>query len=239
VIYLSIDTERRLEEMKDRGRPRSFDREVALRRAMELFWAKGYDGTSLSALTAAMGINSPSLYAAFGSKEALFREAVRLYGESEGGRIWASLKKAPTAREGIERMLRASAEDFTRARKPHGCLIALGALHADEGNKAVCRELQHQRAQNVELLRRRLERGVADGELPSELDTQAIAAFYATVQHGMSIQARDGASRKVLLAVADCAMAAWDSLLSAAFAPRGPRRNRHRSKQTETGIQLC
>ena len=221
--------------MKDRGRPRSFDREVALRRAMELFWAKGYDGTSLSALTAAMGINSPSLYAAFGSKEALFREAVRLYGESEGGRIWASLKKAPTAREGIERMLRASAEDFTRARKPHGCLIALGALHADEGNEAVCRELQHQRAQNVELLRRRLKRGVAEGELPSELDIQAIAAFYATVQHGMSIQARDGASRKVLLAVADCAMAAWDNLISVAFAPRRPRRNRHRSKQTETG----
>jgi AcrR family transcriptional regulator len=220
--------------MRDRGRPRSFDKEVALRRAMELFWAKGYDGTSLADLTAAMGINSPSLYAAFGSKEGLFREAVRLYGKSEGGRIWASLKEAPTAREGIERMLCASAEDFTRARKPRGCLIALGALHADEANEAVCRELQHQRAENVELLRGRLERGVAEGELPSELNTQAIAMFYATVQHGMSIQARDGASRKILLAVADCAMAAWDSLISVAVEPRGPSRNRHRSKQAET-----
>jgi AcrR family transcriptional regulator len=203
--------------MTDRGRPRSFDRGVALRRAMELFWAKGYDGTSLSDLTAAMGINSPSLYAAFGSKEALFGEAVRLYGETEGGRVWACLKEAPTAREAIARMLRASAEDFTRARKPRGCLIVLGALNADEANEAVCRELQRQRAQNVDLLRRCLERGVAEGELPSALDTQAIAMFYATVQHGMSIQARDGASRKALIVVAECAMAAWDSLVSAAF----------------------
>jgi AcrR family transcriptional regulator len=192
---------------------------------MELFWAKGYDGTSLSDLTAAMGINSPSVYAAFGSKEALFREAVNLYLTTEGGRIWAGMEEAPRAREAIERMLRASAEDFTRARKPRGCLIVLGALNSDEANEAVCRELQHQRAQNVELLRRRLERGVAEGELPSELDTQAIATFYATVQHGMSIQARDGVSRKVLLAVADCAMAAWDGLVSAPFEPRGVMRH--------------
>jgi AcrR family transcriptional regulator len=211
--------------MTDRGRPRSFDRAAALRRAMELFWAKGYDGTSLSDLTAAMGINSPSVYAAFGSKEALFREAVNLYLTTEGGRIWAGMEEAPRAREAIERMLRASAEDFTRARKPRGCLIVLGALNSDEANEAVCRELQHQRAQNVELLRRRLERGVAEGELPSELDTQAIATFYATVQHGMSIQARDGVSRKVLLAVADCAMAAWDGLVSAPFEPRGVMRH--------------
>jgi AcrR family transcriptional regulator len=200
--------------MVERGRPRSFDRAAALRRAMEVFWAKGYDGTSMSDLTAAMGVNSPSIYAAFGCKEELFREAAELYGATEGGRIWEYMTTAPTARAAIEGMLRASAEDFTRSGKPRGCLIALGALHADKENEAVCRELRRQRAQNIELLRRRLERGIAEGELPAGLDKRAIATFYATVQHGMSIQARDGASRASLLAVADCAMAAWDALVS-------------------------
>ena len=100
--------------MAERGRPRSFDRAAALRRAMEVFWAKGYDGASLSDLTAAMRINSPSLYAAFGSKESLFREALALYSATEGTEIWTALPDAPTAREAIERFLRATAEAFTR-----------------------------------------------------------------------------------------------------------------------------
>jgi AcrR family transcriptional regulator len=201
--------------MAERGRPRSFDRAAALRRAMEVFWAKGYDGTSMSDLTAAMGVNSPSIYAAFGCKEQLFREAVALYSETEGGRIWSAMIEAPTARAAIETMLRASAHEFTRPGKPHGCLVVLGAIHVDGGSEAVCRDLRRQRLQNVEQLMQRLERGIADGELPKGIDRRAIATFYATVQHGMSIQARDGASRKALMAVADCAMAAWDSLASA------------------------
>ncbi|MPZ40988.1 MAG: TetR family transcriptional regulator [Rhizobiales bacterium] len=200
--------------MVERGRPRSFDRAAALRRAMEVFWAKGYDGTSMADLTAAMGVNSPSIYAAFGCKEQLFGEAVALYAATEGGRIWSSMVTAPTARAAIETMLRTSAEEFTRAGKPRGCLIALGAIHTDQGNEVVRRDLRQKRAQNIEQLSRRLERGIADGELPKGLDRRAIATFYATVQHGMSIQARDGASRKSLLAVADCAMAAWDGLIS-------------------------
>jgi AcrR family transcriptional regulator len=200
--------------MAERGRPRSFDRAGALRRAMEVFWAKGYDGTSMSDLTAAMGVNSPSIYAAFGSKEQLFREAVALYSETEGGRIWSAMITAPTARAAIDTMLRASAREYTRPGKPHGCLVVLGAIHVDEGSEAVCRDLRRQRMQSVEQLVQRLERGIAEGELPKGIDRRAIATFYATVQHGMSIQARDGASRKALLAVADCAMAAWDSLTS-------------------------
>ncbi|MPZ19283.1 MAG: TetR family transcriptional regulator [Luteitalea sp.] len=201
--------------MPDRGRPRSFDRDAALRRAMELFWAKGYDGTSLSDLTTAMGINSPSLYAAFRSKQALFREAVRLYGASEGTEIWDAIPNAPTAREAIERFLHRTAESFTRRGKPRGCLIALGALHTRDGSDAVvCRELRDHRAQNAKTLRLRLERGVAEGELSEGFDCRAAATFYATVQHGMSIQARDGASRETLLAVAHCAMAAWNTLVS-------------------------
>jgi AcrR family transcriptional regulator len=200
--------------MAERGRPRSFDRAAALRRAMEVFWAKGYDGASLSDLTAAMGINSPSLYAAFGSKEALFREAVAFYSATEGTEIWTALPDAPTAREAIERFLRATAEAFTRGGKPRGCLIVLGALHATDANANVCQELRRHRAENVAALCDRLERAVRDGELPKGLDCQAVATFYATVQQGMSIQARDGAARETLLAVADCAMAAWDGLTS-------------------------
>ena len=200
--------------MAVRGRPRSFERETALRRAMEVFWAKGFDGASLADLTAAMGINAPSLYATFGSKEGLFREAVALYGATEGTEIWTALPQAPTAREAIEGFLRASALSFTRPDRPAGCLVVLGALLASDANANVCRELRASRAGNVAALRSRLERAVVEGELPQSLDCEAVATFYATVQQGMSIQARDGASRATLLSVAACAMAAWDRLPS-------------------------
>jgi AcrR family transcriptional regulator len=213
-LYLLIDTERT--SMAERGRPRSFDRETALRRAMDVFWAKGYDATSLADLTSAMGINPPSLYAAFGSKEDLFREAVELYSASEGDDIWSGIELAPTAREAVATMLRASAENFSRPGKPRGCMIVLSALNADEGNAAVCEALRAQRAGNVRQLRRRLERAVAEGELSGTIDPRAIATFYASVQHGMSILARDGASRKTLLSVADTAMSGWDSLVASA-----------------------
>jgi AcrR family transcriptional regulator len=209
--------------MAERGRPRSFDRAVALRRAMEVFWAKGYEGASLADLTGAMGINSPSLYAAFGSKEALFGEAVALYGETEGTAIWHAIPEAPTAREAIRRFLEATAEAFSAPGKPPGCLIVLGALHAGEASTGVCRDLRARRAGNVETLRARFERAVLEGELPMGFDCTAAATFYATVQHGMSIQALDGAAREALLAVARGAMAAWDGLVSSA-GPRGAPR---------------
>ncbi len=111
MIYLSIDTERNL-AWQSGAVPRSFDRATALRRAMELFWAKGYDGASMSDLIAAMGVNSPSIYAAFGCKEELFREAVELYTATEGGRIWESMATAPSARAAIETMLRVKRRGF-------------------------------------------------------------------------------------------------------------------------------
>lgn len=219
------------DRMAERGRPRSFDRDVALRRAMEVFWSKGYDGASLSDLTAAMGINSPSLYAAFGSKESLFREAVALYEETEGVEIWTGIPEAPTAREAFERFLRVSAEVFTRREKPAGCLIVLSALNANDANTAVCRALRDRRSENVMTLRERLKRAVREGELAADLDCLALATFYATVQQGMSIQARDGASRKRLLSIAACAMAAWDGLTTATGGTRRPRRQRGRRRE--------
>ncbi|WEX09740.1 TetR/AcrR family transcriptional regulator [Chelativorans sp. AA-79] len=198
--------------MMERGRPRSFDRDAALRRAMEIFWAKGYDGASLADLTKAMGINAPSLYAAFGSKEGLFREAVALYGETEGTEIWTSVTDASSARETFDRFLHASADAFTRPGKPAGCLVVLGALNATDTNEKICRELRDLRTGNIETLRDRLKRAVAEGELPESVDCMAVAAFYVAVQHGMSIQARDGASPEALHSVAASAMAAWDGL---------------------------
>lgn len=207
--------------MRERGRPRGFDREQALRRAMEVFWAKGYEGATMAALTGAMGIGSPSLYAAFGSKEALFREAVELYVRSEGTEIWEALPEAPTARLAIERFLEETAEAYGRSDGPRGCLIVLGALNETPGCEAACRDLRARRLGNVEALRARLERGVAEGDLPAGFDCAAAARFYATVQQGMSIQARDGATREQLRAVARGAMAAWDGLLAGA-ADQGP-----------------
>jgi AcrR family transcriptional regulator len=198
--------------MAERGRPRTFDRDLALRHAMEVFWAKGYAGASLSDLKEAMGINSPSLYAAFGSKEALFEEAVDLYVHSEGGALWAPFDDAPNARDGIARLLRASAESYTEPERPHGCLVVLGALIGGEAEARVAARLASRRQEGPAKIMARLQADVAAGLLPKGIDCAAIAAFYTTVQQGMSLQARDGASRATLLAIADNAMAAWDSL---------------------------
>ncbi|WP_437733932.1 TetR/AcrR family transcriptional regulator [Sorangium sp. So ce1335] len=198
--------------MVGRGRPRSFDRAAALRRAMEVFWERGYEGTSLSDLTAAMGINSPSLYAAFGCKEALFREAVALYTEVEGAATNRAMREQPTARAAVEAMLRGNAEAYVCPGRPSGCMIVLAATLGTPESEAVRSFLAEVRRGAQDELQRRLDRGVAEGDVPAGTDTAALAAFYTTVLNGLSLQARDGASREALQAIVDCAMAAWDVL---------------------------
>jgi AcrR family transcriptional regulator len=198
--------------MTERGRPRSFDRATALRQAMEVFWERGYEGASLGDLTAAMGINRPSLYAAFGCKEALFREAVALYNVVEGVATERALHNEPTAREAVEAMLRGNADAYAAPEKPGGCMIVLAGTLGTPENEGVRDYLADCRRDGLDALRRRLERGVAEGDLPPGTDTAALAAFYTTVLQGLSIQARDGASRATLAAIVDCAMAAWDTL---------------------------
>lgn len=195
--------------MAERGRPRAFDRAEALRRAMEVFWEHGYEGSSMSDLTAAMGINSPSLYAAFGGKESLFREAVELYGRTDGRYTDRALREEPTARGSIEAMLRDNAVAYTEHGKPHGCMVVLAGSTYTTRNANIRDFLIGKRRETTEDIRRRLDRGVADGDLPAGTDTAALAAFYATVLYGLSIQARDGASPAELTASIDCAMAAW------------------------------
>lgn len=179
---------------------------------MLVFWAKGYEGASLNDLTAAMGIGCPSLYAAFGSKEDLFLEAIAHYNSIIGTEIWEALEKAPTARAAMQDFLNATAEAYSRTDSPQGCLIALGALHQDSSSGRICTELRRRRAESIDALRRRLQRGVAEGDLPAGFDCDAVAQFYATTHHGMSIIARDGASREALTAVANGAMAAFQPL---------------------------
>lgn len=195
--------------MAERGRPRSFDRTEALASAMELFWEKGYEGASMSELTATMGIGAPSLYAAFGSKEGLFRESVDLYCATDGAAIWEATLAAPTAYEAVEVFLMTTAREFSRSKKPRGCLVILSALHATESSKTVRDELTARRAQSLRSLVAKLAAGVESGEISSTVDLEALARYYITVQQGMSIQARDGADRATLEGIARGALAAW------------------------------
>jgi AcrR family transcriptional regulator len=199
--------------MAERGRPRGFDRAEALRRAMEVFWEHGYEGTSIGDLTAAMGIRPPSLYAAFGSKEALFREAVALYEEAEGEPPLCALREASTARDGIEAMLRAHVRAYTAPGRPTGCMVVLAATTYTPSTAGIRDFLAEQRRQSIVAVRERLARGQAEGDVPPGADIDALAAYVMSVQFGMSVQARDGASREELSAVVDCLMAGWSALL--------------------------
>ncbi|CAB3773870.1 TetR family transcriptional regulator [Burkholderia sp. MSh2] len=199
--------------MAERGRPRGFDKEAALDRAMEVFWRLGYEGASMTDLTAAMGIASPSLYAAFGSKEALFRQALERYGATEAREIWDDVEKAESAHDAVRHYLINTARVFTRRSKPAGCLVVLSALHPAERSDTVRQTLIAMREGTVGYLHKRLRQGVETGEISAHANLDAIARYYVTVQQGMSIQARDGASRRDLEAIALAALAAWPALV--------------------------
>jgi AcrR family transcriptional regulator len=198
--------------MATRGRPRTFDPDTALRKALDLFWERGYEGTSLNDLAQAMGIASASIYACFGSKEDLFRKVMALYGTTSGESPRRALREQPTARAAIHAMLRATADEITRPDTPHYCMLILAAPTGAVENHTVREFLAGIRRDMFTENRDRLARGVADGDLTATADLDAIARYYTTVVQGLSIQARDGASRADLEAVITCAMAAWDTL---------------------------
>ncbi len=192
-----------------RGRPQSFDRAQALEAAMKLFWERGYEGTSFDDLTAAMHISPSSLCNAFGSKQRLYDEAVDHYVAAAGRWIGGILSAATDTRTAFERLIEATAEAFTRADSPAGCMIALAGTHVPPALGAVRDAMAAKRALAERLLADRLRQGVAAGDLPPETDVRRLAAYFSAVFHGMAVQARDGASRESLVEVGMTAMGAW------------------------------
>jgi AcrR family transcriptional regulator len=191
------------------GRPREFDRDAALEAAMFLFWRKGFAAASMNDLCDAMGVRSPSLYAAFGSKEALYLEAVEHYVQTQGPPIWGKLAEGTTARVGIENLLMAATENLPKSRgTPAGCMAALAAV-GDEWPAAIARAVKKVRVEMMGMLHSRLETAMAKGELPASTNVDGLSRFYLSVYQGMAIQARDGATQAELRAVAAAAMAAW------------------------------
>ncbi|MEY4515092.1 MAG: hypothetical protein RLZZ450_7214 [Pseudomonadota bacterium] len=194
---------------KPQGRPRRFDRDQALDAAMLLFWRHGYEGASIAQLTQAMGVNPPSLYAAFGSKEQLYIATLHHYLSTVGGAGIGGLETAPTAREGVAHLLREAAKAFTRPSYPPGCMIAVGSLRCSLENQVTERETAALRKLSQEVLTRRLVRARTEGELPARTPVKSLAAYYAAVVEGLSVQAQDGADRDELFAICAIAMRAW------------------------------
>jgi AcrR family transcriptional regulator len=191
-----------------KGRPREFDAEQALDRALKVFWRKGYEGASLPELTRAMGINRPSLYAAFGSKEGLFRRALDRYAEGPAAFVQEALHE-PNARAVAERLLAGAVGLVSDPRNPRGCLMVQGALACGEAAESVRRELAARRAAAEAALRGRLERARAEGDLPAGADPADLARYLFTVVRGISVQAAGGATGGELRRVAAMALRAW------------------------------
>jgi AcrR family transcriptional regulator len=195
------------------GRPREFDRDEALAKARDAFWKRGYEGISMSDLVSILGLASSRIYAAFGSKEDLFRETVSLYRNSEGGAPVRALRAASTLREGIEAMLRAAIVTYTQPGRPRGCMVVTAATNCSSENDAVMKWLAECRRDRNRAILERVSAAAADGELVGQADVQALADHFGAVMSGLSVQARDGLSRDRLLALIPAAIAALEPFL--------------------------
>jgi AcrR family transcriptional regulator len=191
------------------GRPREFDRDAALRAAMIVFWRKGFVATSMKDLCEAMGIGSPSLYAAFGDKEALYREAIEYY-VKQGDSLWSKLSDAGTARAGVRSMLLQAATECLPGSDecPPGCMVMLAAV-GDQWPDSIADDVKNIRLYCLDKFRSRISAAVEQGELPASTDVERLSRFYLGVFQGMSLQARDGAKLPELEGIAETAMAAW------------------------------
>jgi AcrR family transcriptional regulator len=189
------------------GRPREFDIDQALERAMHLFWRQGYEGTSLSDLTRELGLTRTSLYAAFGSKEALFLKALDLYEEHAGYR--AAALTARTARDYARALLEGAADLHGDKKNPAGCLGVQGALVCAPESNAIRNELIRRRKVGEGIIRDRLKRASAEGDLPREADAADLARYLSIMIYGITVQAAGGATRKELRSAAELALKNW------------------------------
>ena len=191
-----------------RGRPREFDIEKALEAALLLFWRHGYEGTSMAAISEAMGINMPSVYAAFGDKPTLFEKALDRYLQRPASYLPNALT-APTAYEAAERLFAGAINMVMHPRNPDGCLLVQGALASGPDVDSIKEKLSSRRASAQHAVRRRFERAIQEGDLSPAVDPSRLANYVITVVWGMSVQAVGGATRAQLKEVATIALDAW------------------------------
>lgn len=198
-----------MNDPKPRGRPRTFDRQAALDVAMELFWRYGYEGTSIADLTHAMGVTPPTLYAAFGSKEHLYRDVLMQYVLRGEGYARREIGEAGAAYDAIEQYLHMLARHFTDPTTPAGCMVQTASLYCAAEHAAARSAAASVRAASFAQLIAKLEWAKHRGELPTDTDVHALARFYSAIVQGMSVQAIDGASTTELNHLVDIAMLAW------------------------------
>ncbi len=197
---------------KPRGRPLAFNQEKALDAALKVFWSCGYEGTSMAELTEALGINKPSIYAAFGNKEELFRLALQRYVSGPAAFV-SEVKKLATARQVVESFLQQVATSFTNKDNPNGCLIVQAALTCGQSSSVIQQELITYRKHFEAGFAERFELAKVQGDLPPQIDSKQLAKYVATIHQGMSVQASTGATRKELLAVVEMAMKSWPTAI--------------------------
>jgi AcrR family transcriptional regulator len=197
---------------RGRGRPAAFDRAHALKEAMKLFWERGYEGTSFDDLIAAMGISPSSFYNSFVSKEALYCEATKSFLEWSGQWFFAILNDPSIdTRTAFARLFEAMAEEFTCGDHPLGCMISLAGTHCAPGMKNIREMMAEHRAFSEAEMAKRIRKGIANGDVPKDADSEMLAAYYSALARGLAVQARDGASREKLADIGRLAMRAWPS----------------------------
>jgi len=190
------------------GRPRAFDAEIALQQALKVFWRNGYEGTSLTDLTQAMGIKKPSLYATFGNKEQLFLKVLELYEKGPGNFFFSALAQE-TAYQVAEALLLGAAASYADSDNPQGCVVIQGALSCSEASESIKAELISRRCSHEQSLCDRLQRAHAEGDLPASANPKLLASFIGTVVQGMSVQATNGVNDEELRQVAQMALASF------------------------------
>lgn len=195
--------------IRKRGRPRVLDRDIGLEIAARLFWERGYEGTSTADLTKAMGINPPTLYSMFGSKEELYRQALDFSIARENGRRLEILQSNLPVYQALGRYLYDIADGDTQPDKPRGCMVSTAVLQYAEENASVARMTAALREASIQTLKARFDRAINEGELPAQTDTDTLARFYGAVIQGMSAQACDGACNARLKRLIDLALTAW------------------------------
>jgi AcrR family transcriptional regulator len=191
-----------------KGRPREFDVEEALAAALRVFWTKGYDGTSLTDLTEAMGITRPSLYAAFGNKEALFRKALELYEREKLAYVGEALQ-APTSRGVAERLLRGALAMQTSDCDPKGCMRIISTVSCRSEAASIRADLMQRRLSSQRALCDRMERAKVDGDLPHDTDVTGLCSYLIAILQGIAVQAGSGASKQQLEALVETSLAIW------------------------------